>query len=271
MINDAVLSIRGLRFRYKSSDNLEGFHLRIAEMEIHRGGLTAILGRSGCGKTTLLSFLGLLRQAPEGEITFALDWNDQQRRISAEELWESPVLAEEVRARFLGFALQNGELLPFLTLRENVELPLRLTKRGRVESKEMAAEVINGLFLPDELQGEDAVIDRKPASASRGQYQRGALARALAHRPQVVLADEPTGNLDAASARKVFETFRATAARGGCSIIVVTHDVGLAVDYCQEIWVLGKMGDLRAHYSRDVDLPGGWPTRRDLVQALGDD
>jgi putative ABC transport system ATP-binding protein len=184
--------------------------LRGVDLSIERGEFVAIMGPSGCGKSTLLNLLAGLDRPTSGEV-----WLDGER---IDGLSETDLA--RLRRRKLGFVFQFFNLVPTLSALENVELPLLLVGRRRSEARSSANELLSELGLA-EKQG------AAPVDLSGGQQQRVALARALANRPDVVLADEPTGNLDSAAAREVLGLFRGARDRGQ-TLVLVTHDPSVA-------------------------------------------
>ncbi|GGY38982.1 ABC transporter ATP-binding protein [Streptomyces djakartensis] len=188
--------------------------LRGASFSVRRGELVALRGRSGSGKTTLLHMIGGLDSPQAGRVV--VDGTD----LSA--LSESELL--ELRRDRIGFVFQSFGLIPILTAAENVGVPLRLR---RAEPRDREERVALLLALVG-LAGHEA---QRPAELSGGQRQRVAIARALANRPALLLADEPTGQLDAATALAVMELLRAVVRSEGVTALVATHDpqlLGLA-------------------------------------------
>jgi putative ABC transport system ATP-binding protein len=204
-----VLEARRVTRRYGEGaarvDALRGIDLRI-----ERGEFVAIMGPSGCGKSTLLNVLAGLDRPSSGEV-----WLDGHR---IDELSETALA--KLRRRRIGFVFQSFNLLPTLTAAENVELPLRLVGHGRRKSRRLARELL------DEL-GVAARSDAGPSELSGGEQQRVALARALANRPDIVVGDEPTGNLDSVATREVLALL-AAARRRGQTLLLVTHDARVA-------------------------------------------
>jgi putative ABC transport system ATP-binding protein len=180
------------------------------DVAIERGEFVAIMGPSGCGKSTLLNLLAGLDRPTAGEV-----WLDGERidRLSETEL-------ARLRRRKIGFVFQFFNLVPTLSAVENVELPLLLVGRRRTDARRSANELLTELGIGDK-QG------AAPVQLSGGQQQRVALARALANAPDIVLGDEPTGNLDSASAREVLALLRAARDRGQ-TLLIVTHDARVA-------------------------------------------
>jgi putative ABC transport system ATP-binding protein len=205
-----VIRVRGLTHRY----GVGAGSLTIlcdAEMDVPAGGYTAVTGVSGAGKSTLLSILGGLEPVQQGSVCVA---GEDLAALRGREL------ARFRRAR-VGFVFQDFGLLTMLTARENVELALTLTGVPRGARKAQA----DGLL--DEV-GLAARATHRPPQLSGGELQRVAIARALANRPAVLLADEPTGNLDEDSAVRVLELLERLRAERGCTLVVVTHNPELA-------------------------------------------
>ena len=179
-------------------------------LSVEEGEFLAIVGRSGSGKSTLMNVLGCLDVPTEGEYllngqsVFSLS----QRALSA------------IRNRYIGFIFQRFFLLPTLTALENVELPLVYAGVGRQKRRALAAEMLQKVGLADRLS-------HYPAQMSGGQQQRVAIARAAVGRPAVLLADEPTGNLDAASGAAVMTLLRELH-KGGTTLLLITHDRAVA-------------------------------------------
>jgi putative ABC transport system ATP-binding protein len=204
-----VLEAKNLAKTYETG-GAKVLGLRGVDISIERGEFVAIMGPSGCGKSTLLNLLAGLDRPTAGEV-----WLDGER---IDGLSETDLA--RLRRRKVGFVFQFFNLVPTLSAVENVELPLLLVGRRRREARQSANELMSALGLPGK---EEAA----PAELSGGQQQRVALARALANRPDVVLADEPTGNLDSAAARDVLGLFR-EARGGGQTLLLVTHDASVA-------------------------------------------
>ncbi|MDH2393272.1 ABC transporter ATP-binding protein [Streptomyces sp. HNM0663] len=184
--------------------------LRGVSFDIPRGELVALKGRSGSGKTTLLNLVGGLDAPDEG--TIVIDGTDLTR------LDDNGLLA--LRRDRIGFVFQSFGLIPILTAAENVGVPLRLRRADPREREERAALLL-------ELVGLAGHAAQRPGELSGGQQQRVAIARALANRPAVLIADEPTGQLDADTGLAVMELLRAVVRGEGVTALVATHDAQL--------------------------------------------
>jgi putative ABC transport system ATP-binding protein len=202
---DPLIRLEGIK-KVFYTDEVETHALSDIHLEIKHGEYVAIAGPSGCGKTTLLSILGLLDTPTEG--TYTLD-GQPVARLSASE-------RARVRNRQIGFIFQAFNLIGDLTVYENVELPL--TYRG-TPSDERRKRVQSAL----ERVGMSHRMKHFPAQLSGGQQQRVAVARAVAGDPAILLADEPTGNLDSTNGEAVMELLRELH-QGGATICMVTHD-----------------------------------------------
>jgi ABC-type lipoprotein export system ATPase subunit len=193
---------------YKVAD-LEVVALQGLDLVVEPGEFIAIVGASGSGKSTLLSILGGLDVPSAGRVV-----------VDGHLVGEMGAAERTVyRRKVLGFVWQQTarNLLPYLSARENVELPMLLEGVPRPERRRRAAQLL-------ELVGLAERMDQKPAALSGGEQQRTAIAVALANEPAVILADEPTGELDTSTAREVFELLRDVNQRLGVTIVVVTHD-----------------------------------------------
>jgi len=209
-----LIYLETIERRYRSGD--DGFALRVPRLSIGAGERVVVLGPSGSGKSTLLDLLAFLA-APEPGGRFVLHAGGEAHDIAAAWRRGRASLAA-LRARHIGYVLQTGGLLPYLTVRENALLAPRLL--GMEASATLAA-------LADTL-GIAKLLGRLPAQLSVGQRQRVAVARALAHRPALVLADEPTAALDAGTAAAVADTLADASEAVGAALVVVTHDAGVA-------------------------------------------
>ena len=204
-----VVRTRGLEKKYGRGAGLVRA-LDAVELEVASGETVAVMGPSGCGKSTLLHLLGGLERPSAGEVWLA------GRRI--DQLSEKALA--RLRRRAIGFVFQAFHLMEELTAVENVELPALMAGRSPRAARRRAEELLERVGLADRAR-------HLPSSLSGGQRQRVAIARALSNEPEVVLADEPTGNLDSAATRDVLrllDSLRAT----GQTLLIVTHDARIA-------------------------------------------
>lgn len=195
------------RYHHRGSEVVA---LRSTSLEVGRGEFLAIVGPSGSGKTTLLSTLGGMLAPTSGAV-----WLDGRSLYAA-----SPRERAEVRQRRIGFVFQTFNLIPYLTALENVEVPLMLSNETLTKQRERAEHLLARVGLGERLY-------HKPSELSVGQQQRVALARTLANDPAVILADEPTGNLDPATREEVLNFFAELCSEGR-TVIMVTHDPAAA-------------------------------------------
>lgn len=181
-------------------------------LQVRRGEFLVVLGASGSGKTTLLNIIGLLDTPTSGQVWLAgrnaADLSEEERAA--------------LRSRYMGFVFQFHYLLPEFTVLENALLPCKIVGKAMVEAnRERVKELLVRVGLGDRLQ-------YRPSQLSGGQQQRVAIVRALANNPELVLADEPTGNLDSKNGFAVFEMMRFMNRQTGTAFVVVTHDERLA-------------------------------------------
>ncbi len=213
-----MLDIKNLLVR--RGEGALAHHVRLGQLQLGAGEIIAITGESGSGKSTLLEAIGLLLAPVELERfnLGAAPAQDIARLLSTD---DQPALAA-VRSRHLGFILQSGGLLPFLTVRDNISLPRRLLGMSAWSAHiDHAVEVLR-------LQG---LLDKQPQALSIGERQRVACVRAIAHEPLLLLADEPTAALDPHNARRLFELLLSLVASMGLSALVVSHDWALLKDF----------------------------------------
>jgi lipoprotein-releasing system ATP-binding protein len=186
--------------------------LRGIDLEVRAGEIVALLGPSGSGKSTMLQAIGLLEGGFEGHIAIS---GTEATKLNGDE-------RTTLRRDHLGFVYQFHHLLPDFTAIENVVLPQLVAGRTRGEAEARATELLTALGL-------DKRLDHRPSQLSGGEQQRVAVARALANKPQLVLADEPTGNLDEATADRVFGEFLKLVRGEGSAALVATHNERLAL------------------------------------------
>ena len=194
---------------HKSFGSLEV--LRGVSFDIERGSVVSIVGASGAGKTTLLQIMGTLSRADKGEVLID--------GVATEKLNDNDLSV--FRNRRIGFVFQAHNLLPEFTALENVCLPGFIAGRDREEVEAQALELLRGLDLSERAL-------HKPAQMSGGEQQRVAVARALINQPAVLLADEPSGNLDTHNRRELHRLFFDLRERTGQTVVIVTHDEELA-------------------------------------------
>ena len=206
---DSVLLTEGLSKTY-TADGVDVRALNDVDLAVEAGEFVSIMGPSGCGKSTLLHMLGGLDHPTAGQVYL------HGNRVDglSEKAWAL------LRRREIGFVFQFFNLIANLTVADNVELPALLSGMPAREARARREELLAELGIPD-------VAQQVPGRISGGQQQRVALARALVNRPAVLLADEPTGNLDSASAREVMDLIRRSHAAGQ-TIVLVTHDPRVA-------------------------------------------
>ncbi|MBD7945576.1 MULTISPECIES: ABC transporter ATP-binding protein [Psychrobacillus] len=194
-------------------------HLAINQLsfEVEKGEFLAVMGPSGSGKTTLLNIISTIDRPTSGDLLInglnPLELNKDDLSL--------------FRRRQLGFVFQNFNLLPALTVEENMVLPLTLDGQPVEKMKEKVEKIAESLDLMN-------ILEKRPAEISGGQAQRTAIGRALIHRPSIILADEPTGNLDSKAARDVLEVLTQVNKLSDTTIIMVTHDP-IAASYCDRV------------------------------------
>lgn len=201
-----MIEARDIHKSYGSLEVLKGISLDVA-----RGEVVAIVGASGAGKTTLLQILGTLSAADSGSLL--IDGTDVSKL--------NDKALSQFRNEHVGFVFQFHHLLPEFTALENVCIPALIGHRDRVRSEARARDLLGMMGLSERL-------DHKPAQLSGGEQQRVAIARALINSPSVLLADEPSGNLDSVNRDEIHRLFFSLREKLGQTIIIVTHDEGLA-------------------------------------------
>ena len=209
MNNDKIIDLKNISKIYQMGET-EVHALRNIDLDIHQGEYVALMGPSGSGKSTLMNIIGALDTPTSG--TYYLKGSNVSEM-------EDDELAE-IRNKEIGFVFQTFNLLPKLTALENVALPLVYAGVPRKERLQRAKEVLESVGLGDRLY-------HKPNQLSGGQRQRVAIARALVNNPSIILADEPTGNLDSKSSEEIMRLFDRLHAEGN-TIILVTHEPDIA-------------------------------------------
>jgi lipoprotein-releasing system ATP-binding protein len=207
---EAVMTLTGLERSFKQGER-EIRVLAGASAALYAGQAVALVGPSGAGKSTLLHVAGLLEQPDAGSVVISgrdcakLDDNERTR----------------IRRADVGFIYQFHQLLPEFSALENVTLPQMIAGKSRAEASIRAGELLGGLGLAHRL-------DHRPAQMSGGEQQRTAICRALANRPKLILADEPTGNLDPKTSEHVFQELIGLFKREGVAALIATHNMELA-------------------------------------------
>lgn len=186
--------------------------LKGVDLEVEKAEVVSVMGASGAGKTTLLQILGTLESADRGQIFF----NEEEVSSFGRNRMN------QFRNQHLGFIFQFHHLLPEFTAQENVAIPGLISRMAKQSSMNNAAELLDFMGLNDRL-------DHKPSALSGGEQQRVAIARALMNRPDLVLADEPTGNLDSHNANDIHLLFNQIREEFGTSFIIITHNKELAL------------------------------------------
>lgn len=211
MSDRVILELSGVRKHYTIGANVIEV-LRGIDLQVCAGEWLSLTGASGSGKTTLLHLLGLLERPDGGRITACgQDYSLLKRRAAA-----------DFRRKKLGFIFQNYCLLPELTVLENIQLPGMLAGMNRRQLEKDARELAERVGLQDRLE-------HRSTELSGGEQQRAAIARALINRPEILLADEPTGNLDSRTGEEILQLFRdIRSERPDCSLIMITHNAEIA-------------------------------------------
>ena len=206
-----MLEVKNLVKKFQSGDTMVTATNDIT-LTVPDGQFASIVGRSGSGKSTLLSLLGALDKPTSGSIVVG---GQDVTKLGDHQLIR-------YRGKSIGFVFQNYNLVPSLTALENVMLPMEFAGTPKSERIDRARKLLQEVgFEPDQM-------DRKPGRLSGGQQQRVAIARALANRPKLILADEPTGNLDATTGKMIFDLLHQLSRKENTTIIVVTHDLEIA-------------------------------------------
>jgi len=205
-MSEPIVALVDVQKVYRT-DRMETVALQSVTLRIASGEFVAIMGPSGCGKSTLLNVLGLIDQPSDGEVVFA---GRSMRGLGDAEL-------APIRNRELGFVFQSFHLIPDLRVVDNVELPLLYRRCSAHERRERAREALG-------IVGLDSRVDHFPTELSGGQQQRVAVARAMVGKPRLLLADEPTGNLDSHMSDEIMTLLEGLNSQQGTTIVMVTHD-----------------------------------------------
>jgi len=218
-MSEPVLQLRGVRREYQSGRNMLEV-LRGADLDVYPGELVGLIGPSGSGKSSLLHAAGLLERPTAGQVYLA-----GQDCSALKDLARS-----RIRLKTLGFVYQFHHLLAELSAEDNVALPLRIGGWRHGAAAERARALLAGLGLAERGH-------HQPAQLSGGEQQRVAIARAMANHPKVILADEPTGNLDPHTSLAVFKSFHDMARQQGSAALIATHNMDLA-GYMDRVFAL---------------------------------
>lgn len=240
-----VLKVEGLRVRKQTGRSV--FLLDVPDLEVGQGERRALVGPSGCGKSSLLDALGLI-EPPLSCHRFVLGGDGASRDLAPDLSRRDETMLAAVRAHCLGYVLQRGGLLPFLTARANIALPLRLLRREDPDRVEALAEAL----------GVRHRLEAHPRDLSIGERQRVAVARALVARPLLVLADEPTAALDPENGDAVMRLLLDLSDATGTAVIVASHDTGLLdrfgfLPYAQHCMAAGDTTTARFWSARPAD------------------
>lgn len=209
--NDIILKAENIGKTYKQAEGADLKILKNINLDLKKGEIAALVGPSGSGKSTLLHILGLLDAPSAGSLV--INGNDVS------------TLNEESRTKIrrtdIGFVYQFHHLLPEFSAAENIILPQMVAGLSKSQAEERANTLLQRLKL-------DHRADHRPAKLSGGEQQRVAIARALANKPKILLADEPTGNLDPHTAEEVFQLFMTVVRKTGIAALIATHNIDLA-------------------------------------------
>jgi putative ABC transport system ATP-binding protein len=201
----SLIEIKKLNKTYESGEECV-LALVDVELNIERGEFISVMGPSGSGKSTLLTILGGLNHPTQGEVM-----------VDEIPIYKLPLeRLADFRREYLGFVFQSFQLIPYLTVIENVMLPLSITEKSNREQVKMAGEIVGRIGL----KGKER---RLPDQLSGGEQERVAIARALVNSPPILLADEPTGNLDSKTGKEIIELFKSLN-KDGQTIVMVTHN-----------------------------------------------
>jgi lipoprotein-releasing system ATP-binding protein len=227
-MSEPVLSLKGVRRQYVTGQSTLDV-LTGVDLEVFPGQMVGLIGPSGSGKSSLLHAAGLLEKPTAGQV-FLLGQDCSKLSDRAR---------SRVRLSALGFVYQFHHLLAELSALDNVALPQMIAGRSHKDAAERSQRLLSGLGLAERLE-------HQPAQLSGGEQQRVAIARAMANRPKVILADEPTGNLDPDTSLGVFRNFQAVARQEGSAALIATHNMELA-RYMDRVFALkhGRLEEVK--------------------------
>lgn len=246
-----MLQVKHLSKSYSSGDQIYPV-LKDVSLEVGKGEFVAVMGPSGSGKTTLLNCISRFIPHEQGEILLA---DSDISNLNGEEL-------AEVRNRRMGFVFQDFMLLDGLSVFENICLPQIIAHRPIAQMEEKARNICR-------LFGIEKIMEKYPAEISGGEKQRTAVTRALMNQPYVILADEPTGNLDSKSCKAVIDAFLQAKKEMGATIFMVTHD-SFAASFCDRVIVL-KDGQVHGELRRSRTRREFMDELLDTIRTLGGD
>ncbi|WP_059104525.1 ABC transporter ATP-binding protein [Shouchella shacheensis] len=249
----SILQVKQLaKTYYPKKDGLAYKALARFDLQVEKGEFVGVMGPSGSGKTTLLNMLATIDQPTSGDIIIN-GTNPAQLTNNKLALF---------RRRELGFVFQDFNLLDTLTVRENILLPLALDKLSFKKMEERLERIAKLLNISE-------ILDKRTSEISGGQQQRTACARAIIHEPSMILADEPTGNLDSKSARQVLDTLTSINQEQNATILMVTHDP-TAASYCDRI-VFIKDGEFFSEIRKGERQQAFFQNILDTLSVLGGD
>jgi len=208
-MNEPILSVRGLSKTYMQG-KIPVHALRDVSFDVFKGEFLSIVGPSGSGKSTFLSMIGLLDKPTNGSVF--IDGIEVTRATDSD--------APRIRREKIGFVFQHCNLIPTLSALENVDLAMRFARVPKSKRKERAVELLTQMGLSDRM-------NHKPSELSGGEQQRVAIARAMANKPAIILADEPTGEVDTKTRDMIVELLRGLS-KNGQTILIVTHDTAVS-------------------------------------------
>ncbi len=226
-MSEWVVDAQGLTKVYQMGD-VQVHALRGLSMQIAPGEVIAIMGPSGSGKSTLMNILGCLDRPTDGEYYLS---GERVSKLSDDQL-------ASIRNRKVGFVFQGFNLLPRSTALANVEMPLRYRDGNGINRRQEAKEVLDAVGLGDRLH-------HRPSELSGGQQQRVAIARALVNKPAIIMADEPTGNLDTKSGEEIMDLLLTLNKERGTTLIIVTHDPDVAARTQRTVHIRDGVVDAR--------------------------
>ena len=243
-----VLSIKNLKKTYSGKLPTEVLHG--IDLEVEEGEMIAIMGPSGSGKSTFLNVISTIDEPTSGSVEII---GKNQHGMNDDEL-------ASFRRNTLGFVFQSFNLLPTLTVGENIMLPMTLEKVPVEEMRYRTLETAK-------LLGIEQQLNKRTYEISGGQAQRTAVARAVVQKPAILLADEPTGNLDSKAAKDVMELFTMLNEVKKTTILMVTHDAQVA-SYCRKVYII-KDGQIYQEIDREGDSPAFYEEIMDAMTLLG--